>query len=395
MGLSAYRNLLGQGRVRLLLISMLINGVAMGLAPALVLVVEEVDDLAAAGLVLGSFAVCTGLSSPARGRLVDRLGQTRVLVPLALAHTAILLAFALAAESEAAVASLAVLAGAAGATVAPMGASVRALWKEIASDERELESAYSLHAVVNELLFIIGPLVVAASIVVASPVAALVVVAICELSGVLLFAASPLSRSWRSAPRSIGRLGALASAGMRTLVLANVGYGMVFGVLDVAVPAFAVERGAPASAGLALAALAVGSAIGGLAYGARTWRTSLEIRMLGLSALTTVALLPLALAQSTLALVVLMAVGGLAVAPFVAAEFGMIDRVAPSGTATEALTWIVTTYAIGSAIGAVAGGAIAEYASVNAALLAAAGGSALAFAVTAARLSTLRPTRSD
>jgi len=112
-----------------------------------------------------------------------------------------------------------------------------------------------------------------------------------------------------------------------------------------------------------------------------------------LFALMTVGLLPLGLAQSVPALVGLMAVAGLAVAPFVAAEFRLIDQVSPKGTAVEALTWIVTTYAVGMAAGSLAAGVVAEQASARAALMAAAASCGIGFLVALLRRRTLVTTR--
>jgi MFS family permease len=387
--LAAYKPLLARGDVRLLLFALLLNGLTTGLAPAMVLVVEEEHSLGSAGLVLAAFAICTGVSSPVRGRLVDRHGQPVVLVPLAALSSGALIAFALLAENGASVATLAVLAGFSGATFAPVIASARALWKEIARDEHELTAAYSLHSVANEVLFVMGPLAVGAIVAVASAAAAVAAAAAGQLAGILVFAAMPLSRAWRGEARTVGRLGALVSPGMRTLALGNIAFGGIFGILDVAAPALALEQGEPAVAGFALAALAVGSGIGGLFYGSRRWRAPLERRLLVAFAAMTVGLLPLALAGSSATLILFMAVAGLAVAPFVAIEFSLIDRVAPAGTVIEAFTWTVTSYMIGSAVGAGLAGYLAEHVSVTSAFLSAVAASAMAFAVTVARRATL------
>ena len=57
---------------------------------------------------------------------------------------------------------------------------------------------------------------------------------------------------------------------MRTLIATDLPFGAMFGVLDVAVPAFAKAEGSPAAAGAVFAALAVGSMVGGIVYGRRT-----------------------------------------------------------------------------------------------------------------------------
>src|SRR5207237_2852937 len=100
--------------------------------------------------------------------------------------------------------------------------------------------------------------------------------------GTLAFTATRASRAWhgRQQPRTVGRAGALASPGLRTLALAGIGFGLAMGMVEVSVPAFTDRVGAPrAAAGLVLAAFSLGSVLGGLAYGARAWPGSAAGRL--------------------------------------------------------------------------------------------------------------------
>ena len=68
---------------------------------------------------------------------------------------------------------------------------------------------------------------------------------------------------------SANRLPVLAGAGIRTVVACSAGFGLTFGLLDVAFPAFARAHGSTASAGILLSAFAAGSLGGGFIYGLR------------------------------------------------------------------------------------------------------------------------------
>lgn len=394
MALSAgvYRRLLADRRIRRLVLGLVVSGANTANALAILLVVTAERGVSEAGLVVAAFAVALAASSPLRGRLIDRRGQGPVLLALAIPHAAFMVALALAAQAGSALFGLVALAALSGLTPAPMGSSMRSLWVRMVGDEDEalLEAAYSFHSVINELLYIFGPLLVGATAALTDPVVALIVVALTTLLGTTIFATSPVSRSQRGTASGEGSwLGPVASAGMRTLMWANFGLGALFGSLEVAVVAFAAERGTEAGAGIALAALAVGSMIGGLAYGAHLWGSPPERRLLILSGLLTLAVAPLPLSSSVLSLSLLMALGGLAVAPLVATEFRMIDFLTPRGTETEANTWIITSYTIGLAGGSVLAGYVADGDGARTALALAAGFGAIAFALTAARFRTL------
>ncbi len=140
-----------------------------------------------------------------------------------------------------------------------------------------------------------------------------------------------------------------------------------------------------------MAALAMGSAIGGLAYGTVTWKMPLERRLAILCGLVALAVLPVGLAPSTGVLVLLMAMVGLPVAPWVAVEMAMIDRVAPPGTATESTTWMIAAVGLGASIGAALTGQVAEQAGAGWALELAAAGALGSLLVVLARFRTLRP----
>jgi hypothetical protein len=260
----------------------------------------------------------------------------------------------------------------AGCLHAPMLSSTRPLWADLVDHPEQLSTAYALQAVILEVFFISGPLVAAALIALGSPAAAVVAIATAELIGVLALAATPASRAWRGEPRAVGAAGAMESRGMRTLVATDVPIGMLFGALDVAVPAFCKAHGASAAAGAVLAALAVGSMIGGVVYGSRP-RPPTAARYALLIALVAIFTAPLAAAGTIAVLGLLAGLAGLFVAPMNSVGLGLIDVVAPAGTAAEATSWGGAAYQGGLAVGTGFAGAVVGDAGTTAVFLAAFG----------------------
>jgi MFS family permease len=140
-----------------------------------------------------------------------------------------------------------------------------------------------------------------------------------------------------------------------------------------------------------MGALAAGSLLGGLLYGARTWRGSLGRRYVFLNAVFAVGMAPLIVAGAIPVMVVLMAVAGLALAPVSACAFGLIEQVAPPGTTTEAFTWLFTANMTGAAAGAAAAGTVIHSSGIRAALLIPVCGVAVSFLVALGRRRTLEP----
>jgi MFS family permease len=389
---TSYRSLFAvEGAPRLLLFA-LIGRIPTGmLTLGIVLMIrEQSGSFARAGGVVAAFAIGSGLAAPVQGRLVDRLGQFAVLVPSGLLNAAAVCGLVAASTGDAPTGLVYALSALSGASALPLSACMRALWSSLLRDDPRLETAYALEAVSTEAFFIVGPLVTAAIVAVASPAAALVTAAVLALAGAVGFATSPVSRRWRSAERNDTRAGALGSPGMRTLVAAVVPAAVAFGTLEVALPAFADEHGSAATGGVLLSALALGSMAGGLWYGARRWKAPLERRYLQLTALFALGLALPPLAGSVPVIGLLMVVAGLTLAPVVTISYALIDRLAPAGTATEAYTWVITANVAGTAVGTAIAGVVAERHDANTALFLACAGAAAGFLVALSRRRTLR-----
>ncbi|HEV2819853.1 MAG TPA: MFS transporter, partial [Solirubrobacteraceae bacterium] len=226
--------------------------------------VAQTGSFTSAGAVAASAALAAALGGPLLGRIIDRRGQTAVLLGAVAVHTVGLLAIVAVGRADPPVVVLAVLAAVSGAATPPLSPCLRALWPVLLDDRSAVRTALALDALVIEAVFIGGPLTVAVIVAIASPSTGLLVAAVLALAGTLLFAVQPPSRDWRGSARRGRGPSPLMAAGIRTLLIGACGLGIVFGALEVALPAFGAERGQPGIAGVALAAIAAGSAVGGL-----------------------------------------------------------------------------------------------------------------------------------
>jgi MFS family permease len=339
--------------------SSLIGRIPIIMAPlASILLLRSLgQSFALAGSVSAAYAVGAGVAAIPQGRLVDRLGQTRVLLALAGGFAVAMLAFLFAARAHAPGPLLVVLGALAGVTIPPLGAAMRALWPALTGSE-DLQTAYALDAVLQEGFYIAGPLLVGAIVAVASPDLAVAASAAFTLAGTAWFATAALSRARRGEPSSAGRLGALAAPGLRTIVLVLVPVGVAFGAIEVTVPAFTEEHGSRAAAGLVIALWGVGSMVGGLWYGRRRGGGPPERRFALVLATLPPALATLALAGSVAQAAVLAVVAGLPIAPAFGTAYALVDKLAPAGTATEAFTLTTTAIVVGAAIGNAGAGAL-------------------------------------
>jgi MFS family permease len=392
-GLGRYAAVLRVPDLRRLFVAAFIGRlpVAMYTLAAILLVREATGSYAVAGAAVAGFSVGGGITAPIIGRLVDRIGQTPVLLFCAAAFPASVGALIAVTEAWPHTVPIVACSFATGVAFPPLFATLRTLITAIVGGTELVEVAFALEAVIQETFFIVGPLLVAVCVALGSPKLALAVAAVLVVWGTLAFAAAPASRRWRGG-RTPGSRGALGSPGLRTLVVASVMDGMTFGTLEVVVPAFAQRNGSAGTAGVLLAMLAFGSMLGGLWYGSRRWKTEPADQILWFSVLLPVGLAPLALADSNLVMGALLALAGLSIAPAAAITFVLIGKLVPADAVTESFTWLSTGVIAGFALGGAAAGVIVETASVTAALVAMAGFALGGTCVIFSRRKTLRVT---
>jgi MFS family permease len=331
---------------------------------AMVLFVRaETGSFARAGLVAAAFGLGVGFSAPVLGRLIDHHGHARVMLPLAGLHAASLGALVALGLAGTPTGALVACGLAAGISVPPVGSVVRPLLAGLLDDDAGLlPTAYALDGIAIELVFVTGPLLTAAIVVVASPAVALLVACGFVVVGTLVLVTAPPSRAWRPDAGDHERhlLGALASPGVRTIVAATAPVGFAVGATEVTMTAFASDHGSRATAGALLAAWAAGSGIGGLAYGGREHASAPGPRWVRLAAVFPLCSLPLVLAPSIVVMAPLALIAGLCLAPYMAAANQLVGDVAPPGAVTEAFAWPITAIGLGAAGGSATAGAIAQ-----------------------------------
>jgi MFS family permease len=354
-----YRSVLAVPGSSRLLASALLGRLPMAMSSLaiLLLVRGTTHSYLAAGLAVGAYAFASAAGAPLQGRLVDRFGRLRVLVPSAVAQALVLVVFVLSSSAGASASVLVVLAAAAGALMPPVAPTVRALLREVFQDPGVRDTAYALDSVVQELVWIIGPLLVALIITAVSPAGAVLVVAGVCIVGTLLFVRAPLARGSGTRAAHEPRIAVLANPELRALFGPVALTGVGLGAIEVGLPSLALHAGSRPASGLLLAFWSVGSMLGGLWYGARAWRSSLARRYRVLLVLAVACTAPLIAAKSVLAGALCSVLAGLTIAPVFSCQYALVGRSVTPGAETEAFTWVSASLVAGIAVGSALGGA--------------------------------------
>jgi MFS family permease len=347
-------------------------------------------SFAQAGVVAGTYAIALGVGGPLLGQVVDRRGQTVVLLATASIGCALLVTTAML-PRHTALALLVLLAAGAGLATPPVGACLRAQLPSLLSTTGDVRRAYALEASLVELTYIFGPPLALSVAALRSAAAAVALAGLGLLLATTAFAGQPASRTWRPAPVDRGvRGGVLRPPAMRTLAIVLMAVGMLLGADEVAVIAAAKELHSTIAAAPLFAVWGVGSFIGGLVLtrcGGGP-RTAAGLALL-LGALTVGHLALIPADGKALALGAVLLIAGATIAPTESTLYAMVGQAAPAGAITEAFAWLATAMAVGGAAGSAGAGLLADRAGPSAAFALAGGAGALALLASLLNPSTL------
>ncbi|MCZ4103634.1 MFS transporter [Streptomyces sp. H39-C1] len=338
-------------------------------------------SIAFGGLLSALYGLASSLAQPVMGRLMDRYGQTSVHLPAAVLNS-VLLAVLPVAGPYGGPTTATVIVLAAGLTTPALEVGLRALWPTVLPNPRLRHAALALDTGMQGLLYVLGPLLVAALAFSYNPPLALAVTAALGLAGTVTVACAPPSRSWRppqSADSDTKRGRRLLCRGLVRLFVSLTGVGFAVGAMNVWSIAMAEQHGQDLLSGVIPAAFSMGSFVGGLLYGRRTWSGTTTGRLIAAPAGFLVGWLPLLTLLSPCAATAAVVVPGAFLTVVVACAFVTADVLAPAGRTSEAYAWLILSIGAGQSTGTALAGHLAEHPLASAALPAA----GAAFALTA------------
>ena len=321
-------------------------------------------SFAQAGAATGAFALADAAAGPHIARLIDRWGQRPVVAVSALVFLAAGSALIVACTSSSPATWIVLaLAGLTGATAPPVGALAAARWRRTAEPTGLLPAAFALEGSLNDLTFLIGPLLVTTLSATVAPSAGLVVALSCVAAGTigLLTARSSEPAPSQSTARSVLCDPRLLNRGFLTLFVAHLATGFFFGGIGIGITAFALAHDAGALAGPIATGSSIVSLLAGLAYGGAQRRRPAET-MLSAAIVITIGCALLALVPGVPLMFLGYPIVGGCVALVLIPASELLQRATQVSVYTQAMTWINSASAAGIAASAsIVGHAIQEW----------------------------------
>jgi MFS family permease len=333
------------------------------------LVAAETGSYGLGGAVAAAGAVTTAISGPLLGRWADTHGQRRVLLPVLAVFVVSGISFLFAVKDDWPLWTVFFSAGVAGACIPPVSSMIRVRWTHLLRGSHRLPTALAMESVVDEFVFIVGPVLVTFLSTTGHATSGVVTAFTLAAVGSVLFAAQRRTEPPPAPHEHRNSASAMRIQGLRVLFVVGAAVGAVLGCLEITLVAFADEMGAKSMSGVLIAALAVGSMASGIGWGTVHWRLPLRQRLAGVLVLLTVLSIPLTLVHGIWLMVPFVVLAGIAVSPSLISSFTLAEVLVPRAAVTEAFTWIGTALGLGVAVGASLAGKIVDASGPNTAFL--------------------------
>ena len=387
------------------------------------------DNWTVAGSMSAAYILAVAVVTPVYARLFDRFGQRRVGRVVLVVQVAVMLAFAFAALNRVPIPALFALAVAMGLTQFSFGALVRTRWAYALrgnADTSLLNTAYALESAIDEIVFILGPILAAFLATSVHPVAQLFVPTLaCGIGGTVFFSLKrtqppvlepvdvtpasvddadvaaarrfgdpatsadaaddservDTSRDVASADRlTLDRLHTAPDAGKPRNVLLYPGvlpvlivfivFNMSFTAFDVSMTASMKAAGVEQWLGLQLAMLSLGSCIGAFIFGSREMKGSHWRHMVVFLVLLAVGFALFRIVMDHYVLLgVLEVAAGLCISPLFASGNLIVKGIVPERSLTEGLSWVTTAGSVGTSFGSTFAGAVLDMAGPHASMM--------------------------
>lgn len=323
------------------------------------LVTTSTGSLGYAGVSAGALSIGAAAGGPYVGRLADRHGQRPVIVAASVLNALSAVLFVAEVALDAPRWLVLVTAAATGASTPQIGPLMRSRWVRMLRSREQLSTAMSWEGAADEIVYILGPVVVSLLTLISPSLAMLVGAGMVAVFGVWAGLHASAAAAGPTGPHAVAAP-VWRDPAVISLLLVSVAIGTFFGGSQTAVTAVATLSGVAASAGLLYAAMGVGSALTGLGTAALPARFALGDRMVVFTWWLVAAVVPLLFITSIPVVAVLLFLVGCGVGPSLITVYSLAERaVSPERTGVT-MTLISAASVVGYSIGAGVGGNLAE-----------------------------------
>lgn len=339
---------------------------AMKALACILLVQQLTGSYGMAGLVGAMQTLVAAILAPVLARLIDVQGERGVLLWSMMAHIIGVAALIAAAYSDLPPASMLIGAAIIGGSSVQFGSLSRARWVRSLGRGRALERAYSLESMIDEMGFVIGPMLVVPLTISVHPTAGILASMLMTVAGTLMLFRKPRTTDSvrMSTPLAQGHTGndqsVIKIPAVQLMIASLVFMGILFGAAEIVMVSFTEHHGQPNAASYVAAIFAIGSLLGAVLYGSRHWPGNTPIKVFITFWWIGLGTIPILLAPSIPMMALAVFITGLAISPAMIVANLFVEQVSPTSKLTEAFAWLGSAMATGAAIGSIIAGYLVD-----------------------------------
>lgn len=370
--LTAYRSLLRLTGGAFIGISMIARlPLAMSQIGTLLLISDLTGSYGAGGVSAGALAVANAVGAPLWGSIADRRGQRGVLVVQSIGGAIAFAALLLVAHSDLHWGFAAAASAVAGFLLPQVGPMSRVRWRPVTEgapkQETLVSAAFSYEGAADEASFVLGPALIGLVVALANPTVAIASAGVMLLIFGTLFALHPTATSGHPHdPAAALDAGRLVTLPLLILCGTQLVIGMMFGSVQTGTSVLTTEAGSPHLTGFLHALLGVGSVTAGLMVPSLSEKFGLPLRLKTFAIGLLVLSAPLLLVGSIAALVPVLLVLGVVIAPYMITGFTVGERITPVWRTGTVMTLLAAATGMGYALGSSLAGTLADLATSDA-----------------------------
>ena len=309
---------------------------------------QKVVSFSIVGLIMGSITLGLAVGRLLQGLIADRIGFRNLLLLCGVFHFVVVIGFTFLLRNVTfllPLASVAVLLGLSAPATSPI---TRAMWANV-------KSAQLLESTINEVACMIGPAITGIGCLIISLDSMMLVMGGLVATGACILGLSKAAEKWRRTAHSSD---SHFLKSLSPIILLGFTAGIAGGLIEVAVPAFAINSGSPLSSGFLLTCWGIGASLGGFAMMALGVKVPIKIRMrVSVLILGATAYL-MSMSDSIAMLAFLVFLHGLPAAPAWSTLYSLADQRNIKIRETEKYSWILAVSTAGVALGNYLGGNI-------------------------------------
>jgi len=233
-----------------------------------------------------------------------------------------------------------------------VGGLTRRRWLWVLGEDRaQINTAYSYEALMDEIIFIVGPLIASFAATFISPAAGMVMGFTFMAVGTTLFISQ---RSTEPAPyekdESKKHEFVLRMPVVQAVFFPFIFIGAFFSSTNLTVVGYAQQHHDSSFTGIVLAIWAAGSGVAAIFNGSIKWKLSDASRFRINLLLILVLSLPFFFIHSMWMLAVALFLSGMGVAPLIVAGYAVAEKSVPEEKVTETLAWVIAGLSLGGSL---------------------------------------------